>query len=143
MNVVLFLHVLFACVWVGCVLTQGVLERAGDGSDAIRLFISRAHWRIDQFVEIPAFVIVLLTGAHMWTAVNPNTLIAAMVLVGLVAIVINVYCVHLARMRLKAAEAGDFRRWVEIDGQLHVYGAVLLVAQVAALAIGGNIFVGG
>ena len=46
-------------------------------------------------------------------------------------------------MRLKAAETSDFQRWREIDGQLHVYGAVLLIAQVAALAIGGNIFVGG
>ena len=65
----------------------------------------------------------------MWTAINPTTLIAAMVVVGLIAVVINIYCVHLARMRLKAAETTDFQRWRELDGQLHVYGAVLLIAR--------------
>ena len=62
---------------------------------------------------------------------------------GLLAIGFNIYCVYLVRERLKAGEAGDFVRWVALDHSQHRHGAVVFVALLAALGIGGYLFVVG
>jgi hypothetical protein len=143
MNAVLFLHILAAFVWLGCVLAESVIERAGDGSEIIRRFVSQAHWRIDLIVEIPAFVIVLLTGAHLAFAFPFTPAIAGMTIAGLVAVGLNLHCVGLVRRRLKAAEAGDYARWLELDHRQHLYGAIVLIAILVALAFGASLFLGG
>jgi hypothetical protein len=143
MTLVLFLHLACAFLWLGCVLVEGVFERVGDGSDATRLFISRAHWRIDRIVEIPAFSGVLATGAFMIAGVELSPLLLLKIAAGSLAIGFNIYCVVLVRSRLRAAEAGDFARWAVIDHSQHRHGAAVLAAMVVALAIGGYLFVAG
>ncbi|MGO9742101.1 MAG: hypothetical protein ACLPN5_11425 [Roseiarcus sp.] len=140
MSIAVFLHMLAAFVWLGSVLTEWVFERAGDGSDADRLYISRAHWRIDLFVETPAFALVLLTGLYLFGGAPPTALVGGMVGAGLVAVGFNIYRSYLVYIRLKAAEAGDFERWLAIDHQHNILGAVVLIAMLIALAIGASLF---
>lgn len=143
MNVVLFLHILAAFVWLGCVLAEAVFERVGDGSETIRRFVSQAHWRIELFVATPAFVIVLLTGAHLTFAVPITPAIAGMIIAGLVAVGLNLHCMGLVRRRLKAADAGDYARWLELDHRQQLYGGLVLIAIVIALAFSASLFIVG
>ena len=143
MSSVLILHILAAFVWLGCVLTETVFERVGDGSEVIRRFIAEAHWRIDVFVEIPAFVVVALTGAYMAAVLPSSPGIMIMMTAGLIAVGISVYCTYLVRERLRAAEAGEASLWFELDHQLHRCGAVVLIGVLVALSAGVSLFVAG
>ncbi len=143
MSIVVFLHMLAAFVWLGCVLTEGVFERAGDGSDAGRLYISRARWRIDLFIATPAFALVLVTGLDLFVNAPLTALVFGMIGAGLAAVIFNLHCLYLARIRLTAAEAGDFERWLAIDRQQHIFAAVALIAMLIALAIGASLFTAG
>lgn len=143
MSSVLFLHIVAALIWFGCVLTEAVLERVGDGSETIRQFISEAHWRIDLYLETPAFVVALFSGGHLAGVLAWTPAIAVMVVSGLIAAGANVYCVVLVRRRLAAAQASHSSLWFEIDNRLHRWGAVVLVAQLAALGAAATMFTAG
>jgi len=140
MSSVVFLHIVDALIWFGCVLTEMVFERVGDGSETIRQFISEAHWRIDLYVEIPAFVVVLFSGGHLAGVLSWTPAVVVMIVAGLIAVGVNVYCVVLVRRRLAAAQANDSSLWFEIDHSQHRWGAVVLVAQLVALAAAATMF---
>ena len=143
MTAVLFLHMLCAFVWLGCVLTETVMERAGDVSTVVRRLVSRAHWRIDLLVELPAFLGVLLTGGYMVQFISMTPLLMLKIAAGLIAVGVNVYCVLLVGRRHAAAVGGNFGLWEAIDRRQHRYGAVVLVAMLFALAIGGHLLIAG
>lgn len=57
------LHLTFAALWIGCILTEALFERALLAGDrASHLQLARLHARVDLLVEMPAFMGVLLTG---------------------------------------------------------------------------------
>jgi len=61
-----FVHLLFVGIWLGCVLTEALFERAllGQGP-AQELLLAGLHKKVDLWVEIPAFTLVLLSGAAL------------------------------------------------------------------------------
>jgi uncharacterized membrane protein YdfJ with MMPL/SSD domain len=125
------------------VLVEGVFEHGGEAGAEARRLVSRAHWRSDRAVEIPAFVGVLVTGAIMAGSVPMTPLLATKIGFGLAAILVNVYCVLLVFRRLKAAEAGDDAAWAAIDARQHRFGAVVFATMLITLAIGGYLFANG
>jgi len=58
-NVLLPLHLALVGLWLGCVLTEALFERAllGKGRDK-ELILSALHKSVDVFIEIPAFTLV-------------------------------------------------------------------------------------
>ena len=62
-NVLLPLHLALVGLWLGCVLTEALFERAllGKGRDK-KLILTALHKRVDMFIEIPAFTLVVVTG---------------------------------------------------------------------------------
>lgn len=60
---VLLVHILLVGIWLGCVLTEALFERAllGKGREQ-EWILTRLHKRVDVWIEIPAFVGVLVSG---------------------------------------------------------------------------------
>lgn len=136
-SVLLPLHLAFVGIWLGCVITEALFERAllGKGR-AQELILVALHKRVDLVVEIPAFIVVLVTGAAMLSSVNPTPLLATKIAFGLLAIATNIYCVWLVFRRAQAAQSDQQAEFTRLDHLQHKFGAVVLLAIVTALAIG-------
>ena len=133
------IHIVFVGVWLGCVLTEALFERAllGKGR-AHELILVALHRRVDLLVEIPAFVIVVVTGVLLAAGLGhlPAPLLVGKIVLGLVAALVNAYCVWLVFRRARAADAGHWGEFSRLDGLQHKFGAVVLLALVAALSCG-------
>ena len=119
------LHLTFVGLWLGCVVTEALFERAllGQGRDK-ELILAALHKRVDVFIEIPAFALVLATGAL------------------LLAIAANIYCVSLVFHRHRHALRGDWPAFERADHLQHKIGAVVLLGILGALGPGLALFAG-
>lgn len=127
----------FAGIWLGCILTEVLFERAllGMGREQ-ELVLVDLHKRVDKFVEIPAFVAVLATGILPFTSAAGGIMLMAKAGFGLLAVVANLYCVWLVFHRADAAHAGEWQNFARLDHLQHKSGAVVLLAVVATLGTG-------
>lgn len=136
-RLLLSIHLVFVGLWLGCVLTEVLFERALLNQGRTQeLILVELHKRVDLFVEVPAFVAVLLTGALMLATTNPGPVLHAKIGFGLVAIVANLYCVWLVFRRAKAATAGQWEKFSHLDHLQHKFGAIVLLGILAALSVG-------
>jgi hypothetical protein len=137
MKSVLPLHLVSVGLWLGCVLTEALFERAllGKGRDAEAILAS-LHKRVDLFVEIPAFVAVVITGAFMLPSAALTPAFIAKVGFGFVAVLANAYCVWLVFRRHAFSSAGDWASFARADQLQHKIGGVVLVCLLVAFGIG-------
>lgn len=138
MSAALFvIHVCCAGVWLGCIATEALFERALLGKGRTQeMILAELHKRVDLAVEAPAFVLLLLTGAAMLATAAPDALLHAKIGLGAVAVAANLYCIWLVFRRAAAARAGRWDAFARLDHRQHVYGAVVLAGVVLALAAG-------
>lgn len=136
-SILLPLHLAFVGIWLGCVITEALFERAllGKGRAQERILVA-LHKRVDLMVEIPAFIAVLVTGAAMLGTANPGPLLTTKIAFGLLAIATNGYCVWLVFRRARACESEQQAEFTRLDHRQHKFGALVLFAIVAALATG-------
>jgi hypothetical protein len=139
---VLLVHLVFVGVWLGCVLTEALFERAllGQGREQERILVG-LHKRVDLWIEIPAFAGVLISGGLLLSQATWNATLQAKIVLGLVAIAANIYCVGLVFRRAKAADSGDWSRFEALDHLQHKWGAVVLVAILLALGLGASLLI--
>ena len=137
------LHLIFAGIWLGCVLTEALFERAllGQGRDK-ELLLSALHKRVDLMVEIPAFLLVMLTGGLILASAPPSSMLHAKLGFAALAILTNLYCVYLVLKRDRMARAGDWQAFETIDHLQHKMGAVVLIGILGALLLGLWLFAG-
>ncbi len=137
------LHLTFVGLWLGCVLTEALFERAllGHGRDK-ELILSALHRRVDLFIEIPAFVLVLATGGLLLAGAQPSALLHAKLGLALLAVAANVYCVYLVFKRHRLALQGDWQGFEKADHLQHKIGAVVLLGILGALGLGLALFSG-
>lgn len=136
-SLLLPLHLLAVGLWLGCVLTEVLFERALlAGGPEQHLSLARLHRRVDLVVEIPAFVLVLASGAFMLAAAVPGPLLQAKIGFGLLAVAANVGCVRLVLRRAAAADAGRWAEFARLDQLQHKLGAVVMLGILLALACG-------
>lgn len=140
MAMVLVFHILFVGVWLGCVLTETLFERAllPEGENARRI-LARLHVRVDVFVEIPAFVLAALTGLYMALATPLTLVLALKILTAMVAVLANIYCVKLVFDRRTYAETGDWEAFEQADHRQHKVGAVVLLGILLAIVLGAAV----
>jgi putative copper export protein len=136
MSLMLLLHLVFAGAWLGCILVEALFEHGSGGGSDMRLFISKLHWRVDLLIEIPAFAGVLLTGGFLIAEASMTPLLWTKTAFGMIAILFNIACVWLVRVRLGHALSGDAESWQRADDWQHKLGAVVLAALLIALVIG-------
>lgn len=129
----IFLHLVSVALWIGCVVVEGIYEHSIDQSTTMRNFISKLHWNTDKYVEIPAFMVVLLTGGYMLMGRSVTPLLAAKVGFGTLAIFLNAVCVWQVSKRLRLANAGDYADWERVDRVQHKLGGLVAVTMVLAL----------
>lgn len=141
-STLLLVHLCLAAAWIGCVFTEVLFERALLAGDrAQHRVLARLHARVDLWVETPAFLGVLATGVLMMAQARPAWPGFHLKLaLGLLAIVANAWCVRIVLLRRQAAEAGDWARFDRLDHAQHKLGAVVLLAALGALAVGGWAF---
>jgi hypothetical protein len=130
------IHVLAAGLWLGCVLVEVFFERALAGRDEHRLLLGRLHRNVDLFIELPALLAVLASGALLIGAAAPGAALYLMIGLGVIAVAANIYCLLLVLRRRRLALAGDWSGFERADHLQHKVGAVVLVAVVAAMAAG-------
>ncbi|HTH10127.1 MAG TPA: hypothetical protein VMA55_11205 [Acidovorax sp.] len=137
------LHLTFVGLWLGCVLTEALFERAllGHGRDK-ELILSALHRRVDLFIEIPAFVLVLAIGGLLLAGAQPSGLLHAKLGLALLAVAANVYCVYLVFKRHRLALQGDWQGFEKADHLQHKIGAVVLLGILGALGLGLALFSG-
>jgi hypothetical protein len=133
----LMIHLLFIGLWLGCVLTEALFERAllGRGRSH-ELLLADLHKRVDVWIEIPAFAVVVATGGMMLLHAAPNPGLCVKVALGLLAVLANVVCVGVVFARAKAAHLGNWDRFDRLDHLQHKFGAVVLLALLGALGVG-------
>lgn len=137
LGILLTLHLIFVGLWLGCVLTEALFERAllGQGRDKERI-LSALHKRVDVFIEIPAFTLVLVTGVLLLAHAPASALLHAKLAFAALAIGANVYCVHLVFKRHRLAAQGDWPAFESVDHLQHRMGAVVLLGMLVALSLG-------
>lgn len=134
----LAIHLIFAAVWLGCILTEALFERAllAQGQ-AAHLTLARLHVRVDNLIELPAIVVVLTSGLALLSQSLPQLpSFYVMALSGVAAIGLNLFCVRLVYKRRSAAEAGAWPEFARLDHIQHKAGAGVLVFVLAALIAG-------
>ena len=140
MQLALLLHLMLAAAWISCVVVEAIYEHTIDHSLPMRKFISQLHWNTDRFVEVPAFVGVLLTGGRMLLDRSLTPLLATKIVFGLLAIVLNAVCVWLVFKRLQYARKDDYDAWERVDHLQHKLGGIVAVALLVAAGIGAYLF---
>lgn len=137
-NTLLGLHFLFTGSWLGCVVAIALCERvllAGDRTS--HLTLSTLHMRVDKFFEVPAILAALTTGLTLLLQSHrADTSFYVMAGAGLVAMVANLYCVGLVTWRHRAAVAGRWSEFDQLDNKQHKVGAVVLLAMLLAFCAG-------
>ncbi|MGE0486776.1 MAG: hypothetical protein AB7Q81_21665 [Gammaproteobacteria bacterium] len=130
-------HVAFVGIWLGCILTEAIFERAllGKGRDK-ETILAALHKKVDVVVEIPAFVVVLVTGALLLKDLPDSTTLNIKIGFGLIAILANAYCVYIVFRRAKCAEKEDWEGFGRLDHMQHKVGGVVLLGVLVALGMG-------
>ncbi|QTD44487.1 hypothetical protein [Ottowia testudinis] len=131
-------HVISASVWLGCVVTEAMFERAllGRGPEFERT-LAALHWRVDLGIELPALLLTVLSGGWLfflaphWSAVWWFKFGA-----GTLAVAANLACIGLVRLRQTKADAGDWAGFARVDAAQHRWGAVVALGLLAALGLG-------
>jgi hypothetical protein len=140
-SMLLPIHISFVGIWLGCVITEALFERAllGKGKEQ-ELILVALHKRVDLIVEIPAFTVVLITGILMYPLASVSDLLNIKIGFGLLAIVVNAYCVWLVFQRAIAANRGEQQEFLRLDHKQHKYGAIVLFSIIIALIVGVYIY---
>jgi uncharacterized membrane protein len=135
----LMIHVAAAGLWLGCVLTEVLFERALlDRGPEARRWLAGLHKRVDTWIEVPAFSVVVITGGLLLPVqgMPGSGLVQAKIAAGLLAVVANGWCVYLVLQRHTHAEAGRWADFERVDRQQHLVGAVVLAGMLVAFGLG-------
>ena len=93
-NELLYLHLVAAGIWVGVVAAEFFIEIAAMRDDTSCIKASKLHFATDTWIEVPAFLSVLVTGAFKLHSGHMEGLFLYKVLFGLLAILFNIICVY-------------------------------------------------
>lgn len=133
----LAIHLLSVGVWLGCVLTEALFERALLGTNRENeSLLARLHMRVDLIIEIPAFLLVVGTGLLMLLDNPMSDWLLVKIGLGLLAVLANIYCVYLVFQRVRFSDAGDWDEFDKTDRLQHKIGAIVLLGILGATVTG-------
>jgi putative copper export protein len=134
-----FLHFLAVGCWLGCYLTEAVVEYLSARNGQLLNYATAIHEWIDRMVEIPAFVLVLATGIIMLNSTPVTPLLLFKIGFALLTIAINVACVVAVRRRRAAMERGDQAQQQSLTKFVH-WTFLGLLPGLVPLYLGGQAF---
>ena len=106
------------------------------------LILAALHKRVDIFVEVPAFMGVLITGGFLLSGAGIRLLLKIKIAIALVAIAANAFCVFLVFKRSAHARVGNWQGFAQTDSIQHKVGAVVLLGILISLCMGLYLYAG-
>jgi len=138
MKGLVFIHICAVMFWFGVIGVEFLLERQRARSREMGYMVAQLHYRIDLFLEAPAFFTVLITGWMLYDPAVVSTIYLLKVGAGAVAVSANVISLYPVIQRKRAVDRDDhasvlrYSRWIDLTVPLG------LPAGLIAFAIGIN-----
>jgi hypothetical protein len=131
MSILLTLHLLALGVWIGVVGAEFAIEFYGMKDDDSLRTASELHYKTDIWVEVPAFLTVLVTGLLMLGDSDLSGLFLLKLTFALLAIFFNCICVYAVFKRRASLRRGDALGLEAADRAMKLGGAIIPTFLVA------------
>lgn len=125
MSVLLIIHLLAIGVWLGVVGAEFAIEFRGMRDEQAMRAAAELHYKTDLWVEVPAFVTVLVTGLLMLGDAALGNVFIAKLVFALLAIFFNGICVYAVAKRRKSLLANDRMGIKSADRAMKIGSAVI------------------
>ena len=135
MDALLALHLVAVGIWIGVVGAEFFIEFDGKHDDASYIKASKMHYATDIWIEIPAFLTVLVTGALMLDGSHLEGLFLYKVIFGVAAVIFNLVCVYAVFVRRRFALAGDIAGMKSTDPAMRLGGAGFIPSFLIAIVL--------
>ncbi len=131
MSNLIALHLIALGVWIGVVGAEFVIEFYGLKDDESLRTAAELHYKTDMWVEIPAFMTVLVTGLLMLGENHLGGLFLLKLVFALLAIFFNCVCVYAVFKRRTSLRSGDTEGLRTADRAMKLGGAIIPTFLVA------------
>lgn len=135
MSGILILHLVALGIWIGVVGAEFFIEFDGMKDDESYIRAAKMHFATDMWVEIPAFMTVLVTGAFLLAGHSLEGVFLFKVVFGVLAVVFNLVCVYAVVRRRRLALAGDIEGMRATEGAMKLGGAGFIPCFLMAIAL--------
>lgn len=136
MTALLTLHLLAVGIWIGVVAAEFAIEFDGMKDDASYIKASNLHYITDVWVEVPSFMIVLITGILLLNEGHLSGLFLYKIIFGVLAIVFNIVCVYAVFKRRKYSVRDDIEGMNSAGPAMKLGGAGFIPAFIIAFVLG-------
>lgn len=125
MTILLTLHLLALGIWIGVVGAEFAIEFDGMKDDESYIKASKLHYITDIWVEIPSFMVVVITGLFMLGEEHLGGLFLYKVIFGLLAVAFNIVCVYAVFKRRRYAMVNDIEGMKSVDPLMKLGSAII------------------
>ncbi|MGB1465668.1 MAG: hypothetical protein ACPG8O_04820 [Alcanivorax nanhaiticus] len=135
-TLVVKLHLFGVAFWLGVVGVEFLIERRRALSREHGYLVARLHERIDLCLEMPAFLLVLVTGLLMLDMDRLSGVYLIKVLAGMLAVGGNLLCLWPVIRRKLAADRGDLQAVIDNSAVIDRISVIAIPAGLLAFACG-------
>ncbi|MDE2421294.1 MAG: hypothetical protein KGO49_08975 [Gammaproteobacteria bacterium] len=135
-SLLLSIHLFAVAFWFGVLGVEFILEQGRTRNRDHGYTVADIHFKIDMFLEMPAFAVVLITGLMMLDPSKLSGLYLLKVIAGSIAVSGNIYCLYPILKRKLAANKRDFESLVRYSRVIDNISLVAIPAGLVALFCG-------
>ena len=136
MSALTTIHLCAVAFWFGVVGAEFIIERSRADSKPHGYAVARNHYWIDLMLEIPAYVLVAVSGLLLLCQTEITVLLAVKVVAGMIAVGINAICIVPVWRRKLASDIDNLPDVVRFSKYIDKITWVGLPAGVVALRLG-------
>lgn len=135
-DLLLQIHLFAVAFWLGVVAVEYLLEQSRAQSRNQGFTVARLHRKIDLLFEMPAFLVVLITGILLFEPARFEGLYAVKVVADAVAVLGNMLCLVPVLRRRAAADKEDLGDVIAQSRLIDRISLTAIPAGLVALACG-------
>lgn len=135
-DLLLQIHLFAVAFWLGVVAVEYLLEQSRAQSRNQGFTVARLHRKIDLLFEMPAFLVVLITGILLFEPARFEGLYAVKIVAGAVAVLGNMLCLVPVLRRRAAADKEDLGDVIAQSRLIDRISLTAIPAGLVALACG-------
>ncbi len=136
MSALTTIHLCAVAFWFGVVGAEFIIERSRADSKPHGYAVARNHYWIDLMLEMPAYVLVAVSGLLLLCQTEITVLLAVKVVAGMIAVGINAICIVPVWRRKLASDIDNLPDVVRFSKYIDKITWVGLPAGVVALTLG-------
>lgn len=130
------LHLFAVAFWLGVVGVEFILEQSRSRNRQQGFAVADYHWRIDLYLEAPAFFTALVTGLLLINPAHLSSLMLIKITTGAIAVVGNAICLWPVIQRKRAADQGDLQAVIRYSQVIDRISVAAIPAGLLAFTIG-------